>query len=92
MASYTGQLSCTGYKLSIVSIVHSLYCALINLAFSWLYKEKIKGLLQLEKVMVYLKTHQLATLKFVNTKCDNFSANVSLTKNQLLAGTRDLEC
>ena len=44
------------YKLSIVNIVRSLYYALIYLAFSCLYKEKVKGLLQLEKLMVYAKT------------------------------------
>ena len=43
------------YKLSI-NIVHSLYYALIYLDFSWLYKERFKGLLQLEKIMVYTKT------------------------------------
>ena len=43
------------YKLSIVNILHILHCALIY--FSWLYKEKVKGLLQLEKVMVYPKSY-----------------------------------
>ena len=46
-------------KLSTVNIVNSLPIAtayaLIYLAFSWLSKEKVKGLLQLERVMVYAK-------------------------------------
>ena len=57
MASYTCRLVEWYYKLSIVNIVHCLYCALICLVFSWLYKEKAKGLLQLVKVMVYAKTY-----------------------------------
>ena len=32
-------------------------CALIYSAFSWLSKEKVKGLLQLERVMVYTKAY-----------------------------------
>ena len=46
------------------SIVHSLYCALIYLVFSWLCKEMVKGLSQLEKVII--------SLRFVNTNCDHF--------------------
>ena len=36
------------------------------MAFSWLYKEKVKGLLQLEKFMIYVKAYY-----FLKTKCDN---------------------
>ena len=31
----------------------TLLCALMYLAFSWLYKEEVKGLLQQEEIMVY---------------------------------------
>ena len=44
----------------------NLICALIYLAFSWLYKEKVKGLLQLEKVMVYAKAYYFFNLLIQN--------------------------
>ena len=66
MASYTGWLSCINEVLLILYIA-SLYCALIYLVFSWLYKE-VEGLLQLEKVIT--SKDYLLLLKFVNTKLD----------------------
>ena len=36
--------------LSIVNIAHSLYCALIYLTFSWLYKEKVKAFYSYKRV------------------------------------------
>ena len=34
-----------------------ILCINLYLAFSWLYKEKVEGLLQLEKIMVYAKVY-----------------------------------
>ena len=67
MASYIGWLSCINEVLLILYIA-SLYCALIYLVFSWLYKEKVEGLLQLEKIIT--SKDYLLSLKFINTKLD----------------------
>ena len=63
------------YKL-VISVWAA--CAVIYLALSWLYKDKVKGLLQLEKVMVYAKAYY-----FFNSKCDNF--HLFIVRGQFLA-------
>ena len=58
------------------------------MAFSWLYKEKVKGLLQLEKVIIFMQ-RLITSLKFVNSKCDNLHLFICVDSLSLITSDQE---